>query len=305
MSLFKEFVFSITPIFGFGTTDVNWNISGDYNESLGPNVLSELEYNDINHLTHGFSAEAIQYFENKNIEVYGLYSRSFSSSRGGEGIDSDYADNGREGAFSISTSDLSNSKLDDWNIEVGIRKLTNSFIYSVNIGKNHLDQNIIATNGSQTLADPEFFEEDITTINQSLKSLNSSYNTDWDSYYVGFGIEKLFSRSSIFFGVKYLDSNFDASANWNLREDLDHPVSFIHSGDGDGHSLQFSHTFDLTRQSRIITEYQRSKIKASGNDITFLSDDISQLIGFSTFSTKLNKVDSKNQSLSISWQVDF
>jgi hypothetical protein len=65
--------------------------------------------------------------------------------------------------------------------------------------------------------------------------LDSSYQPVWESVWVGLDGEfRPSERLSLRGGVKQHWFRYQAEADWNLRDDLAHPVSFRHQGDGTG-----------------------------------------------------------------------
>jgi len=84
--------------------------------------------------------------------------------------------------------------------------------------------------------------------------------------------------------VEYHLVDYSASANWNLRADLEHPVSFIHAASGDGVVLSLGAAYAVDKNWKIdFMMEQQNWSTGAGNDQVFLADGT---VGY----TRLNAV---------------
>jgi hypothetical protein len=142
------------------------------------------------------------------------------------------------------------------------------------------------TNGFQTVTNFGF-----PTDIGPFSGLDSSYDADWYGPWIG--LEGAFydrranlaaSRQEIFGGVELHYAYYDARANWNLRGDFAHPVSFKQESDGYGGVLYIGYKFFFHPRWSLnfIGKYQRWETKPGTH--TFLWSD-----GTSS-DTRLNEV---------------
>jgi hypothetical protein len=214
---------------GFRKANLNWNIAAPDNQ---PNVLSELEYTDLEIFEASFNARAVV---NK---IYSRASISFGKILDGSATDSDYSEDNRTSLYSKSQSDI-NDEVHDLCIGLGYQMdlFSDKFKIAPLAGVSYHTQNIRQTNGLQTVsAGPG-----VPAQGQPLLGLNSSYETEWRSWFVGIDLDfevvkNLFLSSSL----EYHNATYEAAANWNLRDDFAHPVSFTHEALGEGAVVNIS-----------------------------------------------------------------
>ena len=127
--------------------------------------------------------------------------------------------------FSESKSEINNDNTFDF--DMGIGYVFGLFRERLQIaplfGVAYHEQNFRITNGTQTYGTAD------------LSGLNSTYQTEWQSTWVGIDLMmKITETLSLLLTGEYHDADYKAEADWNLREDFQHPVSFVHYADGDG-----------------------------------------------------------------------
>jgi hypothetical protein len=103
-------------------------------------------------------------------------------------------------------------------------------------------QSLRITNGQQVVS----VREPAPTIGPLDASLNSLYSAHWNSIWIGCDLRHQMKAPSD--GVPPMEfalsfayhfwADYHAEADWNVRNDLDHPVSFEHDADAHGVSLQ-------------------------------------------------------------------
>ncbi len=157
----------------------------------------------------------------------------------GDVQDSDYLGDNRTGEFSRSYSDATESYVMDFGLKVGYAlvrgrgKRLSGFYLMPLVGYEHKDLSMKMTNGEQVLSDYGF-----PVPLGPFSGLNSKYQGKWSSAWLGAraGFEISAGRR-ILVEVQHHSASFDGEANWNLRADFSHPVSFRHDADATGNVL--------------------------------------------------------------------
>jgi hypothetical protein len=198
----------------------------------------------------------------------------------GKNQDSDYLQNNRRGEFSRSNNSTDDGNVMDASVGLGYQETAKNVKVAILIGYSYHEQNLVMTNGYQTL-DPL----GIVGGTGPLPGLNSKYDTQWRGPWAGIDftitlIEKL-KLSGLF---EYHWANYKAVADWNLREDFNHPKSFEHLADGYGIFIAaavnyaFNHHWSISATA----DYQDWWTN-SGTDRTFFSNG-------AEIKTRLNEV---------------
>jgi hypothetical protein len=65
-------------------------------------------------------------------------------------------------------------------------------------------------------------------------SLDSRFKAEWNSTFIGVKFDHSGDRWDAYGSVEYHDVDYEATANWNLRDDLSHPRSFKQDSSGSG-----------------------------------------------------------------------
>jgi len=268
----------ITPTIGYRIDNMDWNIAGDLN-GQNPNILSELKFNDVKTYQSGITARLV---------VNGFYMRhSFSYGRiiDGESIDSDYSSDNRTGLFSKSEATIKNYDVQDIDLCFGYQFsfIQNRLKIAPLIGSSYHKLNYCITKGYQIV--PE---------KKPIPGLKSSYNAKWKGYLYGLDIVcKAAKDIFIFSTVEYHTVDYEATADWNLRDDFSHPVSFTHLADGNGYVVKIGVTNKLTKNLKIGVMYNWQKWSAkNGEDRTFVMSE-------NAICTRLNQVNFTSRSINV------
>ncbi|UCG99848.1 MAG: hypothetical protein JSU78_05275 [Deltaproteobacteria bacterium] len=267
----------ISGIIGYRMDNLDWNIAGDQYGN-NPNILSELEFNDLEIYQAGLELKLTL------NRIYFRASIYFGEITHGEGTDSDYDQDNRNGLYSRSQFEINNDDVQDMGVGLGYQfDLLNKKLRLVPlIGISYHEQNLCITNGVQTVGSAD------------LEGLNSAYQTEWTSWWLGMDISfevmtNLFLSSSL----EYHLVDYQARANWNLREDFAHPVSFSHNADGKGTAMKIGISHFFAEHWAIGLLYGRQKWSASGGyDYLFLATG-------ETITSKLNEVDWDSRSINL------
>lgn len=226
-------------IAGYRVDDLDWTIAGNLN-GTNPNIVSELTWSDL---------ESYQLkLGGKGIIERVLYLRG-SAALGwvlsGEVQDSDYLGDNRTQEFSRSMNSADDGTLFDATFAFGypFRLASDRLRLVPIVGFSYSEQNLTMKNGVQVISEPP--------QGQPLgpfEGLDSTYDTKWYGPWVGVDLSlKASDKIILFAGVEYHWADYKAEANWNLRTDLAHPISFEHEADGTGFLITAGGDYVFTR----------------------------------------------------------
>ena len=179
---------------------------------------------------------------NKNFVIDGSY--AYADIYEGDVQDSDYNQNNRQGEYSRSLSHSDDGEAWDASGALGYRVYfgaekeyfnVDDLWFTMLLGYSRHEQHLIATDGSQQIPATGAFA-----------GLHSNYTASWDGPWTGLELGGEKGRFSGHFRVEYHEADYFAQANWNLRSDFAHPVSFEHSTDARGFVFDLGTTFKLT-----------------------------------------------------------
>lgn len=263
---------------GFRLDDLSWNVSGS---GGSPNILSELIWNRVESRQLGFSAEV---YDGKHTRVHGYL--AYASVQSGINQDSDYDSDDRNDEFSRSDNRVGGALVD---VEMFVSHshlikdpgLRGKLSIAPLFGYAHYEQQLTMTDGVQVTANPP------RTPNAGpLNGLNSSYDTQWQSLFFGAAMAWQYTPQWRFGFTfqRYVMTKYDAVANWNLRTDFQHPVSFRHDATGDGYGLRADVRYQLNPRLYFFGKLSHNNFKAhTGTDQLFLANG-------TTSTTNLNAV---------------
>ena len=236
---------------------LKWSIANG-----GVNVASELEWNKT-------IIEQIRFAGRANLGsgwyVRGAYDTGAVKS--GDNRDSDYAGSNRTQEYSRSESQTGGAAHD---ISLGIGKRAHFFnqlpgggvSVAPLLGVSIHQQSLIMYNGHQTIP-----------FNAPLTGQSNNYDAQWKGYWAGMDVQAgLGSDILILMSAEYHRADYTAEANWNLRKDLAHPVSFRHVAKGNGKLLSAAVSYKASRNVMVNLGLERQLWKTkNGSDQTFFS----------------------------------
>jgi hypothetical protein len=242
------------------TDNLDWNIAGN-----AVNVLSELKWENL--AISKLSIDATIRLP-KDLRIvsqlgYGHINSGFNQ-------DSDYDGNNRTLEFSRTNNKARGNVID---ASVGLGKefgFGQSGVYlTPAAGMSIHQQNLTMTDGVQVVS-----ASSTAPPLGPLAGLNSSYKAQWAGPW--WGLDARWSNSarwSFDAMFEYHLVEFSATANWNLRSDFAHPVSFTHRANGQGLvlSLRALYTLDANWTVKIDLSRQRWQTSA-GTDLVYLAD---------------------------------
>lgn len=249
---------------GYRIDDFSWNIAGDiYGQN--PNILSELSWNDL------------EIFELKAHTRIVLDQNAFFQGWLGYGIitsgknqDSDYSGDNRTQEYSRSNNSTNGDNVGDVSLAIGFdaTPAAGRFRVAPLVGYSYNWQNLRITDGYQTVnTRPPYYTGPFS-------GLNSTYKTEWKGPWFGVILEgDINPKWTILGNFEYHLTSYIGKGNWNLRDDLAHPVSFLHSADGDGYRCSVGTAYSPKDRWQIsLNYYYSSWSTGSGTDQVFTAD---------------------------------
>jgi len=242
----------------------SWDIAGST-----VNVLSELKWENMSIMQLQAVGEFLLSHDRLLRAKLG-----YGSINSGSNQDSDYNGNDRTQEFSRSISKAGGEVLDG-SIGLGKRlRLPESsgwdgFYVTPFVGISIHRQNLTMTDGVQTVSSAP------STIPLGpIPGLASNYDANWMGPWLG--AEAMIETDRgwlVKASAEYHLIDYSASANWNLRADLAHPVSFRHTATGEGivMTLGASYPFDKNWEVNFMLESSNWSTH-SGSDLVFLAD---------------------------------
>ncbi|PLX90777.1 MAG: hypothetical protein C0620_13060 [Desulfuromonas sp.] len=280
---------------GMRQDSLDWNISGPDNT---PDVLSELEWDDLEIYQIGFVSKLIVENNKVPFATYVRLKADYGWATDGDVQDSDYLGDNRTLEFSRSTADADES--DVWDVSIGggfqFSFFNDRFKLVPLIGYSRHEQQLNIRDGVQVIGDGFY----VPAAGTTMPDLDSGYDAEWHGPWVGVDITWQISPRLVFDGTaEYHDVDYDATANWNLRDDFAHPVSFDHQADAEGIVAEGTLTYLFNEHWKLSATFNYSKWKAEdGSDTTFFSDGTSSETG-------LNEVNWESVSAMVGISYDF
>lgn len=255
---------------GYRVDNLDFNIAGGISGCC-PNVLSELTWNDLRIYRVKTGGKVIV---NKIIYLQG--SLGYGWIVDGENQDSDFLGNNRTIEFSRSNNSADDGNVLDVSFGVGYPFTFGSDKLGITplVGYSHHEQKLRITDGFQTIPLLGPFPE-----------LDSTYETQWNGPWVGLGLLFKATKQLTFLGdIEYHWADYEAEADWNLRDDFAHPISFKHIADGTGTVISVGGSFAITNRLSMNIDLAFHRWSTDpGIDKTFFADG-------STATTRLNEV---------------
>lgn len=274
-------------------SELVWDIASSASATTPPNILSELSFRDIRSLGYVINLGYMNRFDN-NIAFVLEAEYADSRIQSGRAQDSDYASDNRTDEFSRSFSDIESDSINYFSLATGIKTRwlnTKGHYLSFLIGYKKHNVDITMTNGVVQIP-----EADAGSL---IPGLNSTYNSEFRSIFAGLSTEHVFSWGTIGFRYDLYYTDLKAEADWNLRTDFAHPVSFEQVGDGKGYAATLGYTYNHNRNWDYSIDYVVTKYHIQdGYDQTYFSDTTS-------FIVKLNNSEYKQEAIRIGVSYNF
>lgn len=276
---------------GYRLDRLDWNIAGT-STGQNPNVLSELKWKDLKIWQVGASGKVAVGNDIADYRTYIRASLDYGWITDGTVRDSDYSGNNRSGEIMRSISKTDNDDVLDGSIGLGFEKdyLQKRLTFGWLGGYSYHEQNLRLTDGTQYIP-----------VYESISGLNSTYKSKWQGPFAGIDLELRPSpHFSLHGSAEYHWAHFKAKANWNLRSNFSHPVSFRQEADS-AHGLvgtiggRYAFSNDLILDLSFVYRDFRAR---NGVDRAFLADG-------SEINTKLNEVNWKSSTTTLGLTYRF
>ena len=255
---------------GYRSDQLDWNIAGNM-AGENPNIRSELSWSDLA-VSQLQLAGQLEFAEvplikqnlavRANIFVGKIWS--------GTVRDSDYAADNRTNEYSRSVSDSDKGMTADISGAVGpifeFEKIQGLRVTPL-IGYGFNMQELTMTNGEQVVTSTG------TRELGHIPGLDSSYTAYWYGPWLGATVNYLVNeRLTLALGLEYHWVDFFAQADWNLRSEFEHPVSFEHEARGSGIVWNFNGSYQLSEKwSWLLNATIQNWTTRGGSDRTFLA----------------------------------
>lgn len=264
---------------GYRSDQLEWNIAGDRGGN-NPNILSELTWEDIE--TFQLQTDSwielgkIPYFEKKSIV---LTSISVGKIIDGDVRDSDYAQDNRGNEWSRSVNRADTGFVVDlsgaWGPVIDIGQIKGLVLTPV-VGYGFNMQALSMTDGKQVVSEPSLTPSDFNAPHPvgAIRHLDSSYTAYWYGPWFGFNASYKYNDNvDLNVGVEYHIVELFAQADWNLRQEFDHPVSFEHEANGSGFVWNFQGKYRMNDNwSMLLSGRIQNWETDAGTDRTYFSD---------------------------------
>ncbi len=273
---------------GYRFAEFGWTIAGTP-EGTSPNIASELEWTDLGVLQLRLGGDLVL---ERHLWLGGSF--TFGSIRSGANRDSDYLGDNRTFEYSRSENGADSGDILDADAGIGYMFRGTRYDLLVAAGYAATRQDLRLVDGVQVISDEELLGEPLPPLGP-FEGLDSSYEAHWDGPWLGGEARiPLAERSRILGRLRLHRADYEAQANWNLRDDFAHPVSFEHLADGDGFELRVDYARRAARSRwgwQVAVDYARWTTEA-GVDRVFLSDGTSA-------QTRLNEASWSSLALSV------
>lgn len=270
---------------GYRHDKTRFNIASDASGKASPNVISELTWEMPNaeiRLDAGFT-----HASGFTLRGHLAYARTLS---GGRVQDSDYLLDDRQAEYSRSYSDPKGSTARDLSFGVGWRMpLADEHDLTPMIGLARYSGRYRMRNGEQ-----------IIPALGDFSGLDNNYEPEWRSGWIGLESEsRPNSRLTVRAGLKHHWFSYEAEANWNLRTDFAHPVSFRQNGHGTGWEAELGADWAfLPRHSLSFDLSGRSLRLKDGNNVFYLANGQSR-------TQQLNGVFNDSWAVRLGYRFDY
>ena len=224
----------------------------------------------------------------------------------GDNQDSDYGGDNRTLEWSRSNNDAGDGHVFDLEGGIGLRFAMEDERWSLSplVGYAYYEQGLVMQDGYQSFSDQalvdSLFPGVILPQVGNISGLDSSYHAWWYGPWLGMQItyqqnEKLKWDCLL----RWHEVDFEAEADWNLRDDLMHPLSFEQLADGDGISLAVDVQYDFDKRYAVGADLAIYDLQAkNGIDVVYLN-------GGGVSGTRLNEVNWESWALSLSAKYRF
>lgn len=280
--------------------ELRWNIAADPSGSLTPNILSELEYQQLRSAGAELGIELNYRLGGARPWLLSLATTYQDAGLNqGSFVDSDYLGDNRSELFSRSRGSISGGSYRQYAAQFGLHYdlYTDLHRLGLLLGFEQSELSMRMTDGVQTFSGSGI---PLATLTQELSGLRSEYAAVWQSAAIGIEYRYLPATwGELFLRYSHYQGTYRADADWNLRTDLQHPQSFSHQADSTGEVVRLGYRAPATGLFGWRLEYEWREFSTDpGLDRTFLSSG-------SSIDTRLNRVRWRSQLLMLGLEWAF
>lgn len=285
----NRFAFGVDA--GVRVDELRWSIAGDINGEY-PNILSELTWTEMKfhylqqHLDAKLTNDGFLRFKER---------LGYGRVRTGKNRDSDYNGDNRTLEFSRSDNGVSGSRVADASVALGvcITPATGSNEFIPYVGYSANVQNMRMTDGYQSVNPGGY--------TGPFSGLDSKYDARWRGPWAGFDFLVSAGENLSFTGSfeYHFKVDYYAKADWNLREEFAHPISYEHDSKGHGVALDLGGRYQLDDNASLNVTLGWRKFDAGRGTDTVYFIDGSQAM------TQLNEVRWESKSLLVGFTLGF
>lgn len=282
---------------GYRQDRLDWNIAGSVD------VLSELVWENLDiyqlQLTSALTGAAI--FPGGRLTARGLLGAGRMVA--GDNRDSDYAGDGRTLEFSRSSNDAGDGQVYDFSLGAGLEfSLPSGLRLTPLLGYSHHEQHLVLQDGVQTLSQPQLVPHSRFSPPPlgAISGLDSTYEARWYGPFVGFDLSYPITPAWLLTATAELHwGEMKAEADWNLRSDFAHPVSFRQRADAYGLVLAARAHYALAERWDLVlaADYTDWSTDPGLDQIYFADGGVS--------ATRLNEVNWRSFALQAGLQYRF
>lgn len=275
---------------GYRMDELDWTLAGSLT-GANPNILSELDWNDLEIYQLGIKSELE--LESPSFPWFSTVLKGaidYGWLIDGKNRDSDYGGDNRTLEYSRSLNQTDEDNVFDTSVGLGFRFrfLAETLSITPSLGYSYHEQNLNLTKGTQVIGLAD------------LTGLNSTYETEWRGPWAGLEVAYAPANSLRLFGsAEYHLGDYEAEADWNLRDDFAHPVSFAHAADYSGVTIEggVNYRFSENWSTQISAKYLKWTTD-SGIDTTYMADG-------SVGKTRLNETRWESRSITFGFSYHF
>lgn len=290
---------------GYRSGELDWNIAGD-SSGNNPDVLSELEWKELDIFQTEIESQVWLGSANwPNLSLCLKGSAAYGWVVAGDNRDSDYAGDHRTSEFSRSENSGDGGNVLDLTIAAGpqFKFWQGRLAMALLLGWSYHEQNLEISDGQQTLSDAGLAASIGAAAPPAvgpIPGLDSSYDTKWWGPWLGTDLTwQLNERATLCGAFAWHFADYEAKADWNLRDDLAHPVSFRHYANGRGLTLGLGLEYQLSDTWLLELSYDYQDWRADdGNSYSYAA-------GGGSSGTRLNEVNWRSHSALLSLGYKF
>ena len=308
---------------GYRQDKLDWNIASSGQIILdiprtNPNIISELNWDNIEIATIELGA-SMRLPSNFIFDAKFAYGQVFD----GENQDSDFLGDNRTLEFSRSNNNADEGSTIDlsmslgYQLDFGVIDSTPIVSFIPKVGYSYYAQNFKMTNGYQTVSRPDYIDyvndrnrafdpnaEELDFGPPNLGNfggLDSSYEGSWHGPWAGIDSQiNIGKYVSLLGSFEYHYAFYEATADWNLREDLAHPESYTQEAEGTGFNISLGSEVRVNDALRISLSVDYKKWDADKNGSTTFFGS-----GGGIGETFLNEVNWESMGANVGLQYQF